>query len=336
MKKFWLMLCLGGLLLTSCEEVFFQPEPANDPESLFENLWKVFNEDYGPTAERRIDWDALYATYRPQVTASTSDDELFAVINSMLATTDDGHVNLTAPGRDGVNANYLRNNEINDSLFNLDNITNNYLEPGYTLLKDEFVNGTIRGENIGYFYFNNIGDNFFRLDEFLNANSDSRGIIIDLRHNGGGDFTYCYSEMGRLVDEKRLAFSSRTKNGTGPEDFTAWTDWSVEPTGEYYNKPIVLLIDRYTISAGERAVMAFMTLPNVTIVGDTTCGAHATIVGRELANGWYYTVPIQNTLLPDGKTYEGVGLAPDIIFYNEITDVRTGLDRTLEKAIDEF
>ena len=185
-------------------------------------------------------------------------------------------------------------------------------------------------------YFNNIGENFFVLNEFLDASMDTKGIIIDLRHNGGGDFTYCYAEIGRLIDEKRLAFSSRTKNGPGPDDFTSWTDWYVEPEGEYFNKPIVLLIDRYTISAGERTVMAFMTLPNVTILGDTTSGAHATLVGKELANGWYYSLPIQNTLLPDGKSYEGVGLPPDILMTNEITDVKAGLDRTLEKAIDQF
>jgi C-terminal processing protease CtpA/Prc len=40
--------------------------------------------------------------------------------------------------------------------------------------------------------------------------------------------------------------------------------------------------------------------------------------------------------LPDGKSYEGVGLPPDILMTNEITDVKAGLDRTLEKAIDQF
>ena len=27
---------------------------------------------------------------------------------------------------------------------------------------------------------------------------DVNGLIIDLRHNDGGDFTYCFSEIGRL------------------------------------------------------------------------------------------------------------------------------------------
>ena len=335
MKKYYLFLSL--LLLTSCTEVFFDAQPADDPEALFENLWTVYVENYGPTKERQIDWQDLYDQYRPQVHPQTSDEELYQTITSMLSHLNDGHVNVIAPGRKNFNSNALRNFEIGDSLFNLEHIKSNYLEPGYTAgVEDAFVYGKIKNENIGYIYFDYVGDNFFVMNDFLDDNLSSDGIIIDMRHNQGGDFTYCYSESGRLTDEKRLAFSSRTKNGPGPDDFTDWTDWYFEPTGSYFNKPIVLLTDRYTISAGERAVMAFQTLPNLTTIGDTTCGAHATMIGRELANGWYFTLPTQNTLLPDGLSYEGKGLAPEIHFVNAIEDVRMGLDKTLERAVQEF
>ena len=124
MKKFIYLFCLSliGLAFTACEDTFFQAEPVNNPEAVFENLWKVFNEDYGPTKERNVDWDALYAAYRPQVTATTPDDELFSIISSMLGTLNDGHVNLIAPNRDDFNSNFILNNEIGDSLFNLENI----------------------------------------------------------------------------------------------------------------------------------------------------------------------------------------------------------------------
>lgn len=335
MKPYYLFITL--LFLTSCTDVFFEPEPANDPEALFENLWTVFVEDYGPTNERHIDWDALYATYRPQVNAQTTDDALFEIITSMLSHLNDGHVNVIAPGRKGFNADSIRNFEIGDSLFNLTNIKSNYLEPGFESgEEDAYVYGTIKNTHIGYIYFDYVGDNFFVLNTFLDQNLNADGIIIDLRHNQGGDFTYCYSESGRLTNEKRLAFRSRTKNGKGPDDFTDWTDWYLEPSGTYFDKPIVLLTDRYTISAGERAVMALRTLPNLTTIGDTTSGAHATIVGRELANGWYFSLPIQNTLLPDGLSYEGIGLPPDIRFVNDLQDVKMGFDKTLERALQEF
>jgi carboxyl-terminal processing protease len=323
-------------LLSGCEKIF-EGEPKNNPEALFENLWQVFKESYGPFEERHINWNDLYAIYRPQVNSGTSSEQLYTVITSLLAHLDDGHVNLTVPSKKVFSSDYLRNNEIDDNLFNLDLIKSNYLESGYKALSDNgYVYGKIKGKNIGYIYFDYVAENFFIVNEFLDANSNSDGIIIDMRHNQGGDFTYCFSEIGRLTNETRAVFQSRTKDGPGTNDFTSWHTWSISPAGSYFNKSIFVLTDRYTISAGERTVMAFMTLPNVTVMGDTTSGAHSTAIGRELANGWYYTISTQNTLLYDGKSYEGIGLAPDIYTKNQQTEVDNGIDSTLQRAIDSF
>ena len=89
------------------------------------------------------------------------------------------------------------------------------------------------------------------------------------------------------------------------------------------------------ISAGERAVMALNKLPNVTMIGDTTNGAHATLVGRELANGWYYSLVTQKVELADGQSYEGIGIAPDVLLRNELHEVLQGTDRVLERAVEE-
>ena len=96
----------------------------------------------------------------------------------------------------------------------------------------------------------------------------------------------------------------------------------------------MVLTDRYTISAVERSVMAFKTLPNVTLVGDTTNGAHGTMIGRELANGWYYSLVPQKVELFNGNSYEGIGLAPDIFVKNMPDEILLGTDRVLETAIE--
>jgi carboxyl-terminal processing protease len=97
-----------------------------------------------------------------------------------------------------------------------------------------------------------------------------------------------------------------------------------------------VLTDRYTISAGERSVMAFKTLPNVTLMGDTTNGAHGTMIGRELANGWFYSLVPQKVELFDGKSYEGIGLAPDIPVKNQLSEIESGTDKILQTAIEIF
>ena len=158
-------------------------------------------------------------------------------------------------------------------------------------------------------------------------------IILDLQHNNGGDFTYCRASIGRLTDKQRRVFRSKTKNGPETNDYTDWTDWYILPEGDYVDKPIAVLTDRYTISAGERSVMAFMSLPNVSVIGDTTYGAHGTMIGRELANGWFYTIVPQLVEISEGISYEGTGLPPDLFVRNKADDMDAGVDSTLETAI---
>ena len=142
-----------------------------------------------------------------------------------------------------------------------------------------------------------------------------------------------YENMGRLTDKKRLAHRSKTKNGIGDDDYTEWFDWYIEPKGEYFDKPIVYLTDRYTISAGERMTYAMKSLPNVLHMGDTTNGSISSMAGRDLANGWKYSIVPQKIEGFDGVYYEGVGIPPEVYIKNTFTEMSQGIDRTLEAAI---
>jgi carboxyl-terminal processing protease len=326
---------LMPFLISACDKMFIE-QSANNPEAIFEDIWNTFQEEYAPFEERNVDWLAEYAEFRPMVNANTSDDELFGIITQMLAVLDDGHVSLTAPGRDIFYSNKIRNELIDDDLFSLP-VVKEYLEAGYqTGEENSYIYGKIKNEAVAYIYFDYVAENFFKLKDFLNDYGDVNGYIIDLRHNQGGDFTYCFSEIGRLTDQSRYVFRSKTKNGKGPDDYTGWYEWYINPEGDYINKPVVVLTDKYTISAGERSVMAFKTLPNVILMGDTTSGAHGTMIGRELANGWYYSLVPQKVELYDGISYEGIGLAPDQYIKNTISEITAGIDKTLQAAIDEL
>lgn len=323
------------LFLSACEKMFNEP-PANNPEAVFENLWNTFNEEYAPFEERNVDWLAAYNTYRPLISQNTTNDGLYNTISQMLAILDDGHVSLTAPGKNVFFSNKFRRELIDDELFNKQ-IIKTYLETDYKEgVEESYIYGKIKNENVGYIFFDYIGENFFTLNDFIEEYDQMNGFIIDLRHNKGGDFTYCFSEIGRLTNQSRYVFKSKTKNGKGQNDYTDWKEWHIQPKGEYINKPIIVLTDRYTISAGERSVMAFKTLPNVTIVGDTTNGAHGTMIGRELANGWFYSLVPQKVELYDGQSYEGKGLAPDIFAKNTLSEINSGIDKTFQFAIDEL
>lgn len=337
MKKIALLAGVAFCLsTTACRKNFFEPEPTQQPDAVFETLWRSFETDYGPFAERGVDWQAAYEQYRPQVSATSTDEELFAALTGLLGTFDDGHVNLFAPNRVAFNSNRIRNQLIDNELFDLELVERNYLTSGFETDADTtFVYGLLPG-NVVYLHLPFVSGNVTALNRALDRFPNAEGLIVDLRHNDGGDFTWPFSEWGRLTAERRLVFSSRTKNGPDANDYTAWREWFFEPKGPFFNHPVVLLTDRYTISAGERTAAALQTLPNCTTVGDTTCGAFATMVGGELANGWKYTLPVQNTRLSNGQSCEGVGLPPDVVVKNSKVEMQNGHDRVLETALDLF
>ncbi|SIN74297.1 S41 family peptidase [Algoriphagus halophilus] len=329
---------LFALLILSamgCENAFFEPEPANNPEDIFENLWSTFNSEYAPFEERGVDWDQQYDIHRPQVKSSTTNEELINIIKSMLRSLDDGHVSFTTPNSDVFYSNRIIDQRIDDGLFDLDLIKSNYLQNDF-LKSGNGLNTYGWLGNVGYWHIKAIGINMFDINSILDYFASADGLIVDMRHSSGGNFTYAFSEFGRLTDEERLVFSSKTKNGPGKNDYTELYEWSVYPKGKYFNKPIVLITDRYTISASERATMAFKALPNVTHVGDTTNGAIATKIGKELANGWFYSLVTQKTYFKDGKTFEGVGIPPEIYVKNTNSEMAAGQDKTLERALEEF
>lgn len=324
------------LLLSSCEKEFIQPVPGNDPEAVFEYFWTSYQEHYANFEVRGVDWQAQYDLYRPQVSANTTDDELFEIFKQMLLPLKDGHIKLIKPGEQVYTPDKYYRERFEDELFDLDLIKNQYMNGDFLINGYDFNTYGWLPNNIGYVWTKWSSVNWEDMDEVLDYFANADGLIFDLRHNGGGDFSEIYSKFGRFTKEERYVFRAKTKNGPGPDDYTEWHDWSIYPEGDYFDKPIVLLTDRYTISAGERAAMAFMALPNVTSVGDTTSGAISTMLLRELPNGWNYSLVPQKIEFLNGIACEGIGLVPDHVIENDPVEMQNGQDRVLEYAMGLF
>jgi len=323
------------MLVTSCEKLSLEAEPLNNPEALFENLWLTFRNDYAGFDVRGVDWQLQYDTYRPRVDASTSDEELYDVFKQMLRTLDDGHVDLSGLGQEVFTSNLIFDQGLGSELLDLDLIKEQYMDGVYT---ESYEGMNMYGwiGNVGYLYLLGFRDNILEMKGILDFFKSADGLIIDLRSSQGGDYTYVLTEFGRLTEEERYVFRSRTKNGTGETDYSDWYDWYLPSSGDYFDKPIVVLTDRLTISASERAVMILQTLPNVTVLGDTTNGAFSTKIGKELANGWNYSVAPQHVEFIDGINYEGTGMPPDVYIRNTEEEILNGQDRVLKEALRYF
>lgn len=92
-----------GLLLILCfvGQVFAlaNPSPKTSPERNFEAFWQLFNQYYAHFETRQVDWLQQYQRFRGQVTPTTTDAQLLAIFNAMVAPLKDGHVGYFANWR---------------------------------------------------------------------------------------------------------------------------------------------------------------------------------------------------------------------------------------------
>lgn len=195
-------------------------------------------------------------------------------------------------------------------------------------------------------------ENFYDLVDDLEG---LKGIIIDTRCNGGGYLSDIFYILNPLIKKEFTFGYSRSKNGMGRLDYTPWSPMTLYPyssasddedqesfaTRDLENIPIVGLVDLYSISMGEITAMAISEMPNGYVVGERTYGAHGPLDGnfnnsyagtfKNQAFEVYTSTSMTKRL--DGKSYEGIGVIPDVeALYNEV-EFKKGNDTQLEAAV---
>ena len=328
---FGALLALAGAF-SSCEKLLFDADPADDPVGNFDALWKELDEGYSFFEYKNINWDSIYSVYRPRVNANTKTLELFNVMSDMLYTLQDGHVNLET----GFN----RSRNWEWYLGYPDNFDGNLLERSY--LKDEqwYTGPLIHTiiDTIGYLRYGSFAQRFSesQLDLVIARFSNLKGIIIDVRSNGGGASSMADLLASRFADRERTAYTFVVKDGPGRNDFSEPVEVTIKPEGErQFTKPIIILTNRRSYSATTFFVARMAALPHVRIMGDWTGGGAGTPVGGELPNGWTVRYSSTQTFLPDGFNIEG-GIPPDIRVDMSEADRQQGKDTILERALAEL
>jgi len=73
---------------------------------------------------------------------------------------------------------------------------------------------------------------------------------------------------------------------------------------------------------------------NLIQIGDTTAGGMSDAIMRELPNGWLFQISIGDYLDYNNVSWESIGVPPDIVVQNDSVDIKNGIDKTLETAIN--
>lgn len=332
MKHFIYLISLV-FLFSSCDKILMEEQPKDDPFNNFEYLWNTVNEKYSFFEYKGINWDSIYLVYRPQIYPAMKDGELFYVLANMMNELKDGHVNLRAPFD---YSRYTFKNEAPEN-FNFRLLQDNYIGWDYRVT-GSLINTSFKRdeESIGYIYYGSFSQPIQSadIDFAVQTLYHTKGIILDLRNNGGGAVNNIYRLGSRFADEKRFIYSSILKNGPGHDDFGEPADVYMNPGGAYqYLKPVILLTNRGCFSATSFFTLAMKAFPHVTLVGDTTGGGLGSPAGYELPNGWSYRFSVSRTLSPAGENFEN-GIPPDVTVWMNPENELIGIDDIMEKAIE--
>ena len=198
-----------------------------------------------------------------------------------------------------------------------------------------YVEYEILNDNIGYVmvydFLGNACEGFTEAIEAFRA-ADVSGMIIDLRNNGGGLVDACV-EMADLILPEGVVVSTRDKAGE-TEEYTI--------SGDYFDVPMVVLVNGYTASASEILAGAIRDYGAGTLLGTQTFGKGVVQGVINLIDGTGVKITMAQYFTPNGEYIHGVGLAPDVeLELDEEIVTRYGInnipheqDNQLQKAIE--
>ncbi|GAB3643383.1 S41 family peptidase [Spirosoma arcticum] len=343
--KYYALLPLFALWLMTTVS---QASPKNDPERNFEAFWHLFNRHYAHFDGRGVDWKQQYQRFRPMVNPQTTDEQLLAIFNDMVAPLKDGHVVVSPTGDLPASAKYARfyqefpTKELQRqfhqvTLANLSKAGFGAFTPFQSAPYQ--IGGYCRSNEYGYLQINGFGGMSLsrftkQLDEMIADFSDVKGLILDIRINGGGSPEFLYALVGRLTQVKRLVGYGRTRISKRRHEYTPWGAYYVPPQGEkQLVKPTLLLTSGATISAGDHCALYLNQFPYVRLIGENTNGIFSPMLGKKLPNGWEISLSNGQTVSAKRINFEGKGVPADIMALHHRKDMLQGNDPVLEEAI---
>lgn len=141
----------------------------------------------------------------------------------------------------------------------------------------------------------------------------ARGLIFDVRNNGGGLLSALSEMLDPLLPEGTIA--TATYQGGN-------TETVVTSDAEELNLPMAVLVDGNSASAAELFSASLRDFGKAKLVGTTTYGKGVMQVTRKMEDGGGLTLTVATYQTVLSECYQGVGLTPDIeVEASEETDV---------------
>jgi len=201
-----------------------------------------------------------------------------------------------------------------------------------TIIRDEIKLESVSYKelenNIAYIAINQFSDD--TLKEFYQASldallTDSKGLILDLRFNGGGYLQIAQNLISYFIGPEKVALQVLDANNNANSKVT-------NSKAIFKDLPLVILVNQGSASASEIVAGSLQDYQKAILVGNQTYGKGTIQQLLEFSNGSSLKLTIAKWLTANGRDIDEIGLTPDFEISITETDILNNLDSQLEKA----
>jgi len=192
------------------------------------------------------------------------------------------------------------------------------------------VESKMLDNGIAYVKINTFGDK--TTEELTAALTDlmkqnPRGMVLDLRNNGGGYLQTAIEVMSQFIDGGQTVLIEKYGDGTQQK-------YESQSGGLAIKIPLVVLVNEYSASASEITAGAIQDYGRGKLVGVTTYGKGSVQIWTPLSDEkGAVRITIAKWYTPLDRTIHKVGLTPDVVVEMTDADYTAKLDPQLDAAL---
>ncbi|MGD9054349.1 MAG: S41 family peptidase [Desulfobacterales bacterium] len=169
------------------------------------------------------------------------------------------------------------------------------------------------------------------LEEALNTMESGdvpvKGLVLDLRNNGGGLLNQAIQVTDLFLDEGQI-LSIKGRNKKNTKVYMATPDAAIR------NYPLVVLINGGSASASEIVAGALQDQKRALILGTTSFGKGSVQTVETLRDGSGVKLTIARYFTPNGRSIQAKGIEPDIVLKHKRIDPSESREEGLLKEKD--
>jgi hypothetical protein len=275
--------------------------------AMAEELRRVIREHYSYRDRLVPDWDARFAAAWPALTNAATDVAFADETVKLLSAANDPHLSVLAEDRRlGTSSLQLRSNA---DYRRLAKLVPEWREASRTVSTGKFPEG------VGYLLIATWGGTDAELTPAhtaLDFLKDARGLILDLRFNGGGDEAQARTIAGRFTATNVVYAQHRTRDPAEPGGWSPVRNrvLRAEPdAARRFPGKVAVLMGPRCMSSNE-AFLLMVRAAGARLFGERSAGSSGNPKRFELGGGVTLSVPSWEAQDVDGTVLEGRGIEP--------------------------